>query len=150
MAGFGFSAGLVDFVLSLRNPNASSPIMLLVLGVIFFVIYYVVFTFAINKFNLATPGREDEEVVEIVAEGGASAHAVVAAALLPLLGGKENLVSIDNCATRLRLEVVDGAKVNDAEIKKVAAGIMKRGNAVQVIIGPHVEFVATELKKLVY
>ena len=149
MAGFGFSAGLVDFVLSLRNPNASSPIMLLVLGVIFFVIYYVVFSFAITKFNLATPGREDEEVVEVAGAEGVSSHTAVAVALLPLLGGKENLVSIDNCATRLRLEVVDGTKVNDAEIKKVAAGIMKRGNAVQVIIGPHVEFVATELKKLV-
>lgn len=149
MAGFGFSAGLVDFVLSLHNPNANSPIMLLVLGVIFFIIYYVVFSFAITKFNLATPGREDEEVVEVAATEGTSSHAAVAMALLPLLGGKENLVSIDNCATRLRLEVVDGTKVNDAEIKKVAAGIMKRGNAVQVIIGPHVEFVATELKKLV-
>ncbi|WP_291256449.1 N-acetylglucosamine-specific PTS transporter subunit IIBC [Fusobacterium sp.] len=150
MAGFGFSAGFVDFVLSLRNPNANNPIMLIVLGLIFFVIYYVVFTFAINKFNIKTPGREDEDMVEVeVNANGVSAHMAVASALLPLLGGKENLVSIDNCATRLRLEVVDGEKVNDAEIKKVAAGIMKRGNAVQVIIGPHVEFVATELKKLV-
>ncbi|WP_349763472.1 N-acetylglucosamine-specific PTS transporter subunit IIBC [Fusobacterium sp. SYSU M8D902] len=150
MAGFGFSAGFVDFVLSLRNPNAHNPIMLIVLGLIFFVIYYVVFTFAINKFNIKTPGREDEDMVEVeVNANGVSAHMAVASALLPLLGGKENLVSIDNCATRLRLEVVDGEKVNDAEIKKVAAGIMKRGNAVQVIIGPHVEFVATELKKLV-
>lgn len=150
MAGFGFSAGFVDFILSLRNPNANNPIMLIVLGLIFFVIYYVVFTFAINKFNIKTPGREDEDMVEVeVNANGASAHVAIASALLPLLGGKENLVSIDNCATRLRLEVVDGEKVNDAEIKKVAAGIMKRGNAVQVIIGPHVEFVATELKKLV-
>ena len=149
MAGFGFSAGLVDLVLSLRNPNAHNPLMLLVLGVIFFVIYYVVFTFAINKFNLKTPGREDEELVVVSETDGVSAHTAVAVALLPLLGGKENLVSIDNCATRLRLEVADGSKVNDAEIKKIAAGIMKRGNAVQVIIGPHVEFVATELKKLV-
>ena len=68
--------------------------------------------------------------------------------MLPLLGGKENLVTIDNCTTRLRLEVADSSKVNDAEIKKIAAGIIKKGNAVQVIIGPHVEFVATELKKI--
>ena len=59
MAGFGFSAGLVDFVLSLRNPNANSPIMLIVLGIVFFIIYYVVFTFVINKFNVKTPGREE-------------------------------------------------------------------------------------------
>ncbi|MDD7262543.1 N-acetylglucosamine-specific PTS transporter subunit IIBC [Fusobacterium mortiferum] len=149
MAGFGFSAGLVDFVLSLRNPNANSPIMLIVLGIVFFIIYYVVFTFVINKFNVKTPGREDEELVEVVAEGGVNAHTAVAVALLPLLGGKENLVTIDNCTTRLRLEVADSSKVNDAEIKKIAAGIIKKGNAVQVIIGPHVEFVATELKKLV-
>ena len=83
------------------------------------------------------------------AEGGVNAHTAVAVALLPLLGGKENLVTIDNCTTRLRLEVADSSKVNDAEIKKIAAGIIKKGNAVQVIIGPHVEFVATELKKLV-
>lgn len=126
MAGFGFSAGLVDFVLSLRNPNANSPVMLLVLGVVFFVIYYLVFTFVINKFNIKTPGREDEELAEVAVDSGVNTHTAVAVALLPLLGGKENLVNIDNCTTRLRLEVVDSSKVNDAGIKKIAAGIIKK------------------------
>ncbi len=149
MAGFGFSAGLVDLILSTKNPLATNWYMLVIQGIVFFVLYYVIFTFAITKFNIKTPGREDEEVEKRETSVGSASNTEVAVALLPLLGGKENLASIDNCTTRLRLEVVDASKVNDSEIKKIAAGIIKKGNAVQVIIGPHVEFVATELKKLV-
>ena len=73
MAGFGFSAGFVDFFLSLRNPNASQPYMLIVLGLIFFVLYYVIFSFAISKFNIKTPGREDADTDE-VEEGTKELH----------------------------------------------------------------------------
>lgn len=149
MAGFGFSAGLVDLILSTKNPLATNWYMLVIQGIVFFILYYVIFTFAITKFNIKTPGREDEEVEKRETSVGSASNTEVAVALLPLLGGKENLASIDNCTTRLRFEVVDASKVNDSEIKKIAAGIIKKGNAVQVIIGPHVEFVATELKKLV-
>ena len=150
-AGFGFSAGLVDFVLSLKNPNANQPMMLLVVGVVFFVIYYVVFTQAIKMFNIKTPGREDDDDTEVINnfKGGSSSNADLAAALLPLLGGVENITLIDNCTTRLRLEVKDTTIVKDSEIKKLVPGILKpSATAVQVIVGPQVEFVADELKKL--
>lgn len=149
MAGFGFSAGLVDLILSTRNPLATGWYMLVVQGIVFFVLYYVIFTFAINKFNIKTPGREDEEVENGETTLGTGSNAELAAALLPLLGGKENLTSIDNCITRLRLEVVDSSKVNSKEIKKITAGVIAKGQGVQVIIGPHVQAVANELKKLV-
>ena len=154
VAGFGFSAGLVDFVLSLRNPNAKSPVMLLVLGVIFFVIYFVIFSVVIKKFNLQTPGREEVDM-DVDIDGhtepipvNINSHGELAMALLPLLGGKENLKDVDYCTTRIRLEVADPDKVNEAGIKKLVPGIIKKGSAVQVIVGPEVEFVVTELKKL--
>ena len=150
MAGFGFSAGFVDFFLSLRNPNANSPYMLIILGLVFFVLYYLIFSVAIAKFNIKTPGREDEDVEDVVEVSGASDNAQLAAILLPLLGGKENIVIVDNCTTRLRLEVKDSSIVKDAEIKKYVPGVLKPSQtAVQVIVGPQVEFVADELKKLV-
>ena len=151
MAGFGFSAGFIDLVLSTRNPLAQGWYMLVVQGLVFFVIYYVIFKFAIEKFNLKTPGREDDD--DTVEEKGASkvtSNTELAAALLPLLGGKSNIVNIDNCTTRLRLDVVDSSVVKDGEIKKLVPGVLKPSKtAVQVIVGPEVEFVATELKKLV-
>ena len=151
MAGFGFSAGFIDLVLSTRNPLAQGWYMLVVQGLVFFVIYYVIFKFAIEKFNLKTPGREDDD--DTVEEKGASkvtSNTELAAALLPLLGGKSNIVNIDNCTTRLRLDVVDSSVVKEGEIKKLVPGVLKPSKtAVQVIVGPEVEFVATELKKLV-
>ncbi len=149
-AGFGFSAGLVDFVLSSRLPLANQPYMLLVQGVVFFAIYYFLFVFLITKFNMKTPGREDVNVDdddEEVSSGGS--HAEKAAILFDLLGGKENVVNVDNCATRLRLEVKSSDKIDVAGIKQVASGVLKpSAQAVQVIIGPTVEFVADEMKKL--
>lgn len=149
MAGFGFSAGLVDFVLSLKNPNANSPIMLLLLGLVFFVIYYVVFLSAIKMFNLKTPGREDSEE-EIISEKNAKvSHNQLASSLIPLLGGAQNIEEIDYCTTRLRLRVRESANVDDVQIKKLVPGILKPSkNAVQVIVGPQVEFIADEMKRL--
>lgn len=147
MAGFGFSAGFIDLVLSTRNPLAQGWYMLIIQGLVFFVIYYVVFKYAIEKFNLKTPGREDDEVTETVK---VTTNTELATALLPLLGGKANIVNIDNCTTRLRLDVVDSSVVKEGEIKKLVPGVLKPSKtAVQVIVGPEVEFVATELKKLV-
>lgn len=148
VAGFGFSAGLVDFILSSRLPLANMPYMLIIQGLIFMAIYYFVFTFAIIKWNLKTPGREDEEEDSEEIETPTT-HTATAKLILEYLGGMENLLEIDSCATRLRLEVKDQELVQDAKIKKIAAGILKPGKtSVQIIIGPHVEFVATELKKL--
>ncbi|MCI6033856.1 N-acetylglucosamine-specific PTS transporter subunit IIBC [Fusobacterium varium] len=150
MAGFGFSAGFIDLVLSTRNPLAQGWYMLVVQGLVFFVIYYVIFKFAIEKFNLKTPGREDDDTVEEKGASKVTSNTELAAALLPLLGGKSNIVNIDNCTTRLRLDVVDSSVVKEGEIKKLVPGVLKPSKtAVQVIVGPEVEFVATELKKLV-
>lgn len=150
MAGFGFSAGFIDLVLSTRNPLAQGWYMLIIQGLVFFVIYYVVFKFAIEKFSLKTPGREEDDIVETVETIKITSNTELANALLPLLGGKANIVNIDNCTTRLRLDVVDSSAIKEAEIKKLVPGVLKPSKtAVQVIVGPEVEFVATELKKLV-
>ncbi|MDO4689870.1 MAG: N-acetylglucosamine-specific PTS transporter subunit IIBC [Fusobacterium sp.] len=149
MAGFGFSAGFVDFVLSLKNPNANSPFMLLILGLVFFVIYYLIFVTAIKMFNLKTPGREDTEEEIIEEKNTKVSHSQLASSIIPLLGGAENIEEVDYCTTRLRLRVKESANVDEVKIKKLVPGILKPSkNAVQVIIGPQVEFVADEIKRL--
>ncbi len=151
MAGFGFSAGFIDLLLSTKNPLAVGWYMLVVQGIVFFVIYYAVFVFAIQKFNIKTPGREDDDVASEetpVIKSGSNAE--LAEVLLPLLGGKENIVTVDNCTTRLRLEVKDSSLVNDAAIKKIVPGVLKPNQTnVQVIVGTEVQFVADAMKKLV-
>ena len=149
-AGFGFSAGLIDFTITSGMPMANNPFMLLVLGLGFGVVYYLLFKVLIKMFKLKTPGREDDDnEEELKIETSNSNHAEVAAVIYEALGGKDNVVSIDNCATRLRLEVKDSTIIDDKKIKKVAAGIIKPSKTdVQVIIGPLVEFVANEMKRL--
>lgn len=143
-AGFGFSAGFVDLFLSLRNPVANKPLMLIPLGLIFFVIYYFVFRFCIRKFNLKTPGREDDDV-EVSADTASAKNDFdeVAAIIIEGLGGKENIEDIDYCSTRLRTSLVDGAKVNEAKIKeaKILGLIKPDKDSIQIIIGPQVQFV---------
>lgn len=142
--GFTFSAGFMDYILNYNI--ATKPILLLLIGLIFGVIYFVVFYFAIKKFNIKTPGREDEEIEteEVTTEIGDSLY-------LQGLGGKENLTNIDNCTTRLRLQVKDASKVNEALLKKAGArGVIKLDDKnVQVVVGTNVEFVAEDLKKQV-
>ncbi|RKF20297.1 PTS glucose transporter subunit IIBC [Alginatibacterium sediminis] len=148
MAGFGFSAGLVDMVLSSSNPVATQWYMLIPLGLVMFAVYYFVFRTLILTLNLKTPGREDADEDEAEFKSNAT-HAETAALVLELIGGKDNLSYVDNCATRLRLEVVDSDKVDSANLKKHVPGvIIPSKTAVQVVIGPHVEFVASELKAL--
>lgn len=150
IAGFNFSGGAIDWVLSSRTPLANKPVMLLVQGVIFAILYYVIFRFLIVKFNMKTPGREDADEEGDVSTISTDSHGEMASALFEYLGGKANLVSIDNCATRLRLEVRDSDLVQVDKIKKIAAGVVKPSKtSVQIIIGPKVEFVCNELKKLV-
>ncbi len=150
MAGFGFSAGLIDLLLSTKNPLAVNWYMLILQGIVFFVLYFVIFNFAIQKFNLKTPGREDDDDVEVeVTVSGDASYAEKALMLLPLLGGIENIVDIDNCATRLRLEVKDNTIIQAAEIKKMFPGVLTPGKtSVQVIVGPKVQFLADEFKKV--
>lgn len=148
-AGFCFSAGATDLLFSASLPAAAKTWTIIPLGIAAFVIFYAVFKFAIVKWDLKTPGREDQDE-ELAIDLGTNDFTGMAATILEGLGGKENLTSIDNCITRLRLEVADMAKVDDAKIKSSGArGVMKPGKtAVQVIIGPKVQFVADELKKL--
>ena len=151
-AGFNFSAGLVDWILSFKAPFAENPIWLLAIGIVVAVIYYVVFRIIITKFNLKTPGREDDE--DTSADSNAKLannnFTEVASVILEGLGGKENLVSIDNCVTRLRLEIKDYTKVNEKMIKSTGVvGIIRPGkNSIQVIVGTQVQFVADEFKKM--
>lgn len=149
-AGFGFSAGFIDFFLSLKIPIANMPFMLIVQGLVFAVIYYVLFRFLITKFNLKTPGREDEEEEVKVESTSNNKFFDMAVKIYDGLGGNENVVAIDNCATRLRVEVksmdqVDQKKIREAEIH----GIKVVGpQNIQVIVGTNVQFVADEMKAL--
>ncbi|CAM3602056.1 N-acetylglucosamine-specific PTS transporter subunit IIBC [Erysipelothrix urinaevulpis] len=148
-AGFGFSAGFVDFILSSRLPLANNPYMILVFGVFYFFVYYAIFRVLIVKFNFMTPGREEhiEMDVEFASE---ERFLKQARDVLTALGGKENVVSSDYCTTRLRLELENLDLIDEVAIKKTgSAGIMKPGGqSVHVIIGTEVQFVADEFKKL--
>ena len=150
-AGFCFSAGATDLVFSSALPAAQNTWMIIPLGIAAFVVFYGVFRFAILKFDLKTPGREedDEEAEKAVVLSGDD-YAKTAAAILEGIGGKANITSVDNCITRLRLEIKDQALVNEKQIKAAGvAGVIRPGkNSVQVIIGTKVQFVADELKKL--
>lgn len=150
-AGFGFSAGLVDFVLSLKIPIANQPYMLLLQGLVFAVIYYFLFRFIITKFNLMTPGREEDvEDEEVEGVTGGNKFAAMAAKIYEGLGGDENVTSVDNCVTRLRLEVKNMDAVDQKKIKSTGVpGINVVGkNSIQVIVGTNVQFVADEIMKI--
>ena len=149
-AGFSFSGGAVDMVLSSFTPLAENPWLLIPVGLAVGVLYYVVFRFAIAKFNLKTPGREDDDAEELKATLANNDYTSVAKTVLEGVGGPENVASIDNCITRLRLEVKDYTKVNEKVIKSAGvAGVMRPSKtSVQVIIGTQVQFVADEFKKL--
>lgn len=150
-AGFNFSAGLFDFILSMKNPHAMGWWILILLGIAAFVVYYLVFSFLIKKFNLKTPGREDDDQeAEMKIEISNNNYGELATAILAGCGGAENIASATHCVTRLRLEVVDRLKVDEAAIKATGvAGVIRPGKtSVQVIIGPKVQFVYDEFKKL--
>lgn len=153
LAGFGFSAGLVDLILSMKVVYATNWWMLIVLGIGYFFVYYFLFKFMILKFNLKTPGRDDDEEdddsekkISIVTNDWTT----MAQNILSAIGGKDNVTEIDNCATRLRLVVKDSTIINDKAVKSAgAAGIIKIDKTnVQIIIGPKVQFVADAMKKM--
>lgn len=148
-AGFNFSAGFVDWFLSFKAPFAVNPWLLIPLGLAAAVIYYIVFRFVIVKFNLKTPGREDDEE-EMKANLANNDYTKVASIVLEGVGGKENVTGIDNCITRLRLEIKDYTKVDEKKIKSagVAGVIRPSKTSVQVVIGTKVQFVADEFKNL--
>ena len=155
IAGFGFSAGLVDMVLSSRNPLAVHWYMLIPQGLVFFAIYYVVFRFTITKFNLMTPGRElavagseaDGQDVNVSAATNEDVSGL-ARQYIAAVGGSDNLTGIDACITRLRLNVKDSSLVNEAMAKRLGASGVIRLNktSVQIIVGFVAEKIANSMK----
>ena len=150
-AGFSFSAGATDLLFSASLPAAQNTWMIIPLGIAAFVVFYLVFRFAITKWDLKTPGREDDDVeAEKKAVLSGSNYSEVAAVILEGLGGKENVSSLDNCITRLRLEIKDYTQVDEKKIKSAGvAGVMRPGKtSVQVVVGTKVQFIADEMKKM--
>lgn len=151
-AGFCFSAGATDLIFSASLPAAANTWMIIPLGLAAFVVFYVVFYFAITKFDLKTPGREDEdaEAAEANITLANNDFTAIASGVLSAIGGKENVANVDYCATRLRFEVKDSTAVNEKAVKAAgAAGVIRPSkNACQVVIGPKVQFVYDELKKM--
>jgi PTS system N-acetylglucosamine-specific IIC component len=173
--GFSFSAGLIDLLLYGTAPAAKNIPLLIGMGVVFFAIYYLLFRFAITKWNMRTPGREPEDEFEAeeaanlgagadaptaVKGGGSSAATDVMTATAPAsvatdskaeqiiaaFGGRENLVNVDACITRLRMEVADKTKVDQARLKSLgAAGVIEVGNSVQAVFGTQAEALKNDI-----
>jgi PTS system N-acetylglucosamine-specific IIC component len=166
--GFSFSAGLADLLLYGTAPAAKNIPLLIGMGVVFFVVYYLLFRFAITKWNLRTPGREPETEFEAeeeanLGEGAGAATAVQAGGgtatltapaavdskaeqVIAAFGGRENLVNVDACITRLRMEVADKSKVDQARLKGLgAAGIIEVGNSVQAVFGTDAEALKNDI-----
>ena len=150
-AGFSFSAGATDLLFSASLPAAQKTWLIIPLGIAAFIVFYVVFRFAITKFDLKTPGREDDDDTdETKVTLANNDYTEVAKVILEGVGGKENVTSIDNCITRLRLEIKDYTAVDEKKIKSAGiAGVIRPSKtAVQVIVGTKVQFVADAMKKM--
>jgi PTS system N-acetylglucosamine-specific IIC component len=142
--GFGFSAGLFDYVLNFNK--ATHPLWLIPIGAVYFAVYYGLFRFFIQKFDLKTPGREPAE--ELAVEAAAPSAGGRGADFVAALGGAGNLVSVDACTTRLRLIVVDQSTVSEPTLKALGArGVVKPSDkALQVVLGPIADQVAGEIR----
>ncbi|KPD02147.1 N-acetylglucosamine-specific PTS transporter subunit IIBC [Moellerella wisconsensis] len=160
ISGFGFSAGLVDMLLQSRNPLAVHWYMLIVQGLVFFCLYYIIFRTVIKKFNLMTPGREEnaeDETVDGYDENVSPADTTdtdiqkEARQYIAAVGGSENITNIDACITRLRLAVKDSERVNDAVAKRLGASGVIRLNkqSVQVIVGTRAELIASAMGEVI-
>ncbi|WP_026583723.1 N-acetylglucosamine-specific PTS transporter subunit IIBC [Bacillus sp. J33] len=150
--GFTFSAGAIDYALNFNI--AEKPLLLLGIGLIYAVLYFVIFYGLIKALDLKTPGREEEEENgaehEAIAAEGTNKHETMASQFIKDIGGTENITSIDNCATRLRLTIKDMDKVQESALKSHGAkGIMKLSKTnLQIIVGTEVEFVADAMKRI--
>ena len=159
--GLTFSGGLLDFFLFgiLQGNEKTSWMRVIPVGVLYFFLYYFIFKFMIKKFDFKTPGREDDDVEtklytkayvnarkEAQNDGVASEDAM-SEAITRGLGGKKNISDVDCCATRLRCTVHDAAKVSDSILKATgASGVVHKGNGVQVIYGPNVTVIKSNLE----
>ncbi|WP_404447387.1 N-acetylglucosamine-specific PTS transporter subunit IIBC [Microbacterium marinum] len=151
--GFGFSGGFIDLVLSWMNPLAQNPWLIPVMGVFWFAVYFVVFRWIIRRWDLKTPGREDDEVIDDETTDAAPRgdfHAT-AERFVAALGGGANIVELENCATRLRMEVADTSKVDDKALARAGAAgtIRPGGTSVQVVYGLNVQFVKDAMEDVI-
>ncbi|MGJ9458118.1 maltose/glucose-specific PTS transporter subunit IIC [Oceanobacillus sp. CF4.6] len=155
--GQTFSGGFIDFILFgvLQGQDMTNWLYVIPIGIIWFFLYFFTFTFLIKKFNFKTPGREDEKVVDANADDDAGAVTVNMDkagrpyAIIEALGGEGNLVDVDNCATRLRVTVKDGEKVNQDALKETGSkGVILRGDGVQVVYGPQVSVIKNEIEEV--
>ena len=144
--GFSFSAGAIDYFLNFGI--ATKPLGIALFGVVYFFLYFVIFYFMIKTFNLKTPGREDEDVTAMTAPDLGITEET--AKYVELLGGIDNIKSIDSCITRLRLTVNDSSNISDAKLKALGAkGVIRPSkDAVQIVLGQKAEKMADELRKL--
>jgi len=141
--GFGFSAGLFDYVLNFSQ--ATQPLLLAPIGLVYFALYYGLFRFFIVRFNLPTPGRELDEVTH---GGDATTHDDSVQGWIRALGGAGNLVTVDACTTRLRLSIVDQKAVNEPALKALGArGLVRPSQAtLQVVVGPIADQLASSIR----
>ena len=166
--GFSFSAGLIDLLLYGTAPAAKNIPYLIIMGIVFFAVYYFLFRFAITKWNMSTPGREPEDefeaeekanltdggdtvdsaapVADTVPEPAPAAADSKAEQLIAAFGGRENLVNVDACITRLRMDVADTSKVDQARLRSLgAAGVIEVGNSVQAVFGTQAEALKNDI-----
>ena len=151
-AGFSFSAGATDLLFSASLPAHAKTWLIIPLGIAAFIIFFLVFDIAIKKWDLKTPGREDDDQDgEMKIELANNDYTAMAKIILEGLGGKANVTELDHCITRLRLEVKDNLLVDEKKIKSSGiSGIIRPSKtAVQVIVGPKVQFVYDEMKKMI-
>ncbi len=168
--GFGFSAGLLDYVLNFSKDNTTRPLLLLGVGLAYGAIYYFVFSFFIKRFDLATPGRgeastglsadwvlpESQREPKGGAQESANGHGgerdpddTLAENVLAALGGEGNVESVEGCITRLRLFVEDPEHIDEARLKELgASGVVKRGKVAQVVMGTQSDRIASRMNKI--
>ena len=163
--GLTFSGGFIDFLLfGILQGNAKTSWMLVIpCGIIYFFLYYFIFTFLIRKFDLKTPGREDDDAetklykksdylakksgTTEAAQTSASPEDTLSETIMNGLGGKANIADVDCCATRLRVTVKDSSRVTDGILKSTgASGVVHKGTGVQVIYGPRVTVIKSNLE----
>ena len=141
--GFTFSHGLIDYVVLF--PQSHGALWLLVIGPIWAAMYYGIFSFAIRRFNLLTPGREAEETA--AAEARAVSGDQFALQLVRAFGGRSNIVSLDACITRLRVTLADVTKASPDKLKALgAAGVVMVGDGMQAIFGTRSENLKTDME----